>query len=355
MIDLSKRVSEFVFILGAGFSKPAGAPLMANFLERAEQLIGSSASLQAVSRAISELQIAHSKADLDLYDLEAVFGIFEMARLIPIAQLPALQNENAALELISSLKAAIAETLEVSTLFPRTAPIPEYLSFAELIGGLNHPTGQFEHRCSILTFNYDLIVDHTLLFGYGYDYCLNDGAPTRTPLLKLHGSLNWASCECGEITPWHIGSYLQDRRFLDADRIRLPLSTRLNEARLSHCGKNVGSDPVIVPPTWSKADHHHAIAKVWRRAAGELANAENIFVIGYSLPQSDAFFRYLYALGAIGDQLIKRFWVFNPDAATKSRFEELLGKAVARRFRFSQTPFPDCVREIKNELKGHLT
>jgi hypothetical protein len=86
-------MSEFVFILGAGFSRPAGAPLMGDFLERAERVIGEIPGFQIVSKAISELQIAHSKADLDLYNIESVFGIFEMARLIGTTHLPSFHSK----------------------------------------------------------------------------------------------------------------------------------------------------------------------------------------------------------------------------------------------------------------------
>jgi hypothetical protein len=74
----------------------------------------------------------------------------------------------------------------------------------------------------------------------------------------------------------------------------------------------------------------------------ELSNAENIFVIGYSLPETDAFFRHLYALGSLGDRLIKRFWVFDLDrsGSVESRFRAVLGKAALSRFKYSSNGFP---------------
>jgi hypothetical protein len=38
---------------------------------------------------------------------------------------------------------------------------------------------------------------------------------------------------------------------------------------------------------------------VWRTAAQHLSEAEHIFIIGYSLPETDQFFRYLYGLGTV--------------------------------------------------------
>jgi hypothetical protein len=97
-------------------------------------------------------------------------------------------------------------------------------------------------------------------------------------------------------------------------------------------------------------EYHESLASVWHQAALELSDAEKIFVIGYSLPETDSFFRYLYALGAIGDRLIKRFCVFHPDASTKGRFDQLLGKAAATRFQFRPLGFPDCLSEIAGEV-----
>jgi hypothetical protein len=83
---------------------------------------------------------------------------------------------------------------------------------------------------------------------------------------------------------------------------------------------------MIVPPTWSKTAHYEAIAPVWRRAATHLAEARDIIVIGYSLPLTDELFRYLYALGSVGQRRLRRFWVIDSDQSgdVRQRFENLL-------------------------------
>src|SRR5882672_30995 len=76
-----------VFILGAGASVHAGAPVMRDFLDQAG-LIGRSEpgtedrrAFEIVTRARSELQLVHSKAQFDLRNLESVFAAFEMAEV----------------------------------------------------------------------------------------------------------------------------------------------------------------------------------------------------------------------------------------------------------------------------------
>jgi len=114
----------------------------------------------------------------------------------------------------------------------------------------------------------------------------------------------------------------------------------------------VTGEPVIVPPTWNKADSHRSLSRVWSRGALELSQAENIIVIGYSMPETDAFFRYLYALGTVGPVMLKRFWVFDPDTtgAVEKRFENLLGHGAKPRFKYFARRFNEAISILKSEL-----
>jgi len=81
-------MAETVFILGAGASKEAGAPLMREFLDVAEDLLWANEvhpygeDFERVFNAISDLQRVYSKANLDIINIENVFAAFEMGQLI---------------------------------------------------------------------------------------------------------------------------------------------------------------------------------------------------------------------------------------------------------------------------------
>jgi hypothetical protein len=111
-------------------------------------------------------------------------------------------------------------------------------------------------------------------------------------------------------------------------------------------------DPLIVPPTWNKTQYHKELQAVWRRAAQRLAEAENIFVIGYSLPPTDEFFRYLYALGTTGQVWLKRFWVFDPDqsGSVERRFRRLLGPMAKSKFKVHKEVFSHAIEQLTSEL-----
>ena len=83
-------MSNTVFVLGAGASKEAGAPLMADFLEVADEirarknLIGQYTldRFNQIFEARGSLQSIFSKADLDIHNIESLFAAFEMIDLL---------------------------------------------------------------------------------------------------------------------------------------------------------------------------------------------------------------------------------------------------------------------------------
>lgn len=354
-------MAEVVFILGAGASRQGGAPLMADFLDvadglwRTNRVSHKEEFFKDVFAAIGRMQAVHSKAQLDLNNIESVFNAFVMARILNKFPGDTGFSDKAAEE---ALKQLIATTLEQTLVFPIqsgriVAPKP-YEAFADLLNHLRkeaHP----QRTVAVLTFNYDMAADFAMHRHHlGPDYCLDDTSPQAVPLLKLHGSMNWGVCsKCGAVIPWHLHDFFRafNYQFLEGNPdIRFDIWSKFN--KFAHCDTTVEPLPFLVPPTWNKTDHHETIRVVWQRAAKELANVENIFVIGYSLPETDAFFRTLYALGVVGDMPLKRMWVYNPDAAgsVEERFRQLVGPGAEARFRYLPMLFSDAITHIKQEF-----
>ncbi len=266
---------------------------------------------------------------------------------------------------VASLKKVIVTTLEKTIGFPAKAkesyigaPYP-YEEFAGLIRHLVSdavPT----HTVSVVTFNYDIAVDMAMFRGrFGIDYGLSPiTQPEGIPLLKLHGSLNWAlKSENHEIVPLTLQDYLQEYHlmsFSDSSTCRIPIGTQLQEYFSKHTKIKVNPEPVIVPPTWNKVEYYQSISQVWARAAKELSEAEYIFIIGYSLPETDAFFRLLYALGTVGEAPLDKIEIFNPDdrREIKERFRSLLGPGALARFKYNEQTFAASIGNIKNYFLG---
>lgn len=355
-------MSNVVFILGAGASRQCGAPLMFDFLDVASDLLRSNAvqekraEFEKVFATIGALQAVHSKAQLDLNNIESVFTVLELGRIIQ--KVPSLQPGEI-IGVIAALKELIVKTLEVTIAFPIKgqnigAPAP-YEAFGGLLRHLYNEAFP-QQTAAVISFNYDIAADMAMFRnGLGPDYIIErpPGHHTYVPLLKLHGSLNWATEKATrKIRPFHLTSYLQHYRidvFHDQSEIRVPIGSQLVAYFKQHAAIEVDAEPVIVPPSWNKADYHNALSDVWAAAAKHLSEAEQIFVIGYSLPETDSFFRHLYALGSVGNTPLRRIAVFNPDSsgATNERFQALLGPGASARYEYHESTFEQAIGHIK--------
>jgi hypothetical protein len=374
-------IGNTVFILGAGASKEAGAPLMNDFLDAADLLHrtgripdpADQIDFELVAEGRAALDAVYAKASIDSDNLESVFGAFEMAAMFR-QDLGRLSMGEVG-RLPDAIRRVIVRTLEESMAFrinDVNKPVaPDTCNqFVDVLGHMQKAGAS----PTVITFNYDLGLDLALaLNGVTPDYCLpqrprNKEVPAietaLTPkeqppsikLLKLHGSLNWLPCkgergECAEIAALPMREeYLQQ----DHDGTRrawLRLTGWLRQC--PHChGPSNEPRPVIVPPTWNKThhDHHRGISAVWREAAHALRSATTIVVLGYSLPPTDQFFRYLYALGTVGDARLQRFLVVDISAAAEETFQTLLGQGVTRRFMFRKYHFSQAMTLMSNFL-----
>ena len=289
-----------VIVLGAGASAAAGGPLMADFLDRAEALKRQInepikqvlTEFNEVFDAMAELRTIFNKSYLDIDNIEVLFGAIEMGlRVGKFAQ----KSEQEIQRLRDSLITVIVRTLEESIEFPLrdkqiTPPTPYDQLAKALRETFGNQQGNDYSHCSFITFNYDIALEYALRFErMQFDYCLRlSESRDGFPLLKIHGSINWGTCpECQDIVdvpivrkPWGVGTP--------------PSSTHLwmsqsGMLQFAHHNLEQSSPRFIVPPTWDKTAHQNGLGEVWKQARIELESAENVFVIGYSLPETDMF------------------------------------------------------------------
>lgn len=367
-----QKESRTVFILGAGASagigqgQETGVPLMRDFLDVAYELYRTHTDLEyadsfeVVFNALKDLQGIYAKALIDLRNVESAFAAFEMMELFE--KDPKSKVKTYADHMRNLIITTVTETTRFSLKDGKLVSQPPYEDFVRLL--INKLVTDMKRKCAIITFNYDLAVDVALAnWKIPFHYCLNPDENTDgIPLLKLHGSLNWKKCanadECDKIhivdvpstmpqphcqikSPWHPG--ITYRPF-QATNLTTP------------CNHGIKSVPIIVPPTWNKNKHYKEIEGVWQAAQNELKFAENIVVCGYSLPETDMFFRYLFALGTFGDVRLKRLLVCNPDGVNpphrgevEERFRSMLGRISEDRFEFkngSEGRFDQCIPHV---------
>ena len=157
----------------------AGAPLMNSFIHTAQRIQRSSnpplypkeqAYFDLVFKARTLLQQVHSKSELDISNIETLFGTFEMAALV--GKLGTLSDEEIT-QLPIAMNYLIAKTIETRLQFPadtnHTHPPKPYGTFVDSI--VRALDKQEKGSVSLITFNYDLGLDFSLHYNsIPYEY-----------------------------------------------------------------------------------------------------------------------------------------------------------------------------------------
>jgi hypothetical protein len=163
----------------------------------------------------------------------------------------------------------------------------------------------FEERASVITFNYDDLLDRALflatrkIHGYrGWDPDIGYGFLCRgatqllgggvyasemqsTIVLKLHGSVNWRA-RLGAAKPYSIDSICHTEDW--------------DEEEDEFVDVHLEREPFIVPPVMQKASlvNEPLLRFLWSRAFRLLGQADRIIFLGYSFPPTDLAARFLF-------------------------------------------------------------
>jgi hypothetical protein len=355
-----------VIVFGAGASVDFGVPTMDRFIDTADDLRSGSGEINKAHFDLffdvihNRLRQLHAKSAVDLDNIESVFGLVEMASLL--RRMPGF-DESQIDDLSEALRTVLVETIIHSGKFAYSRerqwdPPSSYLSVARQFDKKNSYAP--EDALSLITFNYDLGLDFALHWlDDEIDYGLGrTNGHSGVPLYKLHGSLNWVTCKkCGTVRAIPLEQVFRahaGRRSMTAPSTTLPLDPRRAHSVLGpHCEGDTQPFKVgLVPPSWNKTQYWRQLSSVWAAAAKEIASAHELVVIGYSMPESDSFFRDLLALGLEGPTRIRSLQVVNPNGQVGSRFERLLGPETRGRFRSSQETFRDWVNRTYGPSQG---
>ena len=179
----------------------------------------------------------------------------------------------------------------------------------------------------IVTFNWDIL--HEVILwrydlwsyrdGYGFS-CGSQGhkeKPTRVLMLKLHGSVNWVQgndrnpvSEIANIPDFFVDSKDWDRR------------EHYNQAQVDLGRK-------LVLPTYLKdISSNRSLLDTWTKAHKLIAQAKELFVIGYSLNPVDHPARLLFGTALSENATLNHVTVVSPEITEWGRFLDNLNKKV---------------------------
>ncbi len=391
-----------VYVIGAGFSKPAGGPLMPEFFDAMQ---GCSYAAEASDEDKGCLKFAldfrremakiSDIFSFDLDNLESLFGLLEVK-----ISAGACTDEDRRKFVI-----AILRTLELTINVPggpsglagvhcnwddfgkakqrilqvyseqKAGLLWLYYAFANMIGR-THYLGSNLLKDAVISFNYDLILDRAFAdLGYPVNYHLastdftSDYHKTVStiyegsiPFLKLHGSANWFRCLCpNHLQRVYVASPKTPGNGRDVLRRSLAACPKCNPTGENPCGDQAKNHiPFIVPPTWNKAAYQDGLYTVWNEALKVMQSAGRIVMIGFSLPDTDLFFRFLLAGGVQVGRGVE-VYVVDPSPAVAERYKRFLSaNFTANRFhwggdnqhfeKFNGSCLPHIARWISREV-----
>lgn len=284
------------YIIGAGFSRYAGLPLMNDFFFKAKDLYlklnnEERKTFDKIFDFYKEYSEVKNFMNMDLMNIEELLSIIEMNQF--------LNDSRTKKYYTNFIKIVIENSTKVSSQLHDIHPRKIRNKYLEFI---NHVYGFKEHNLKsiksmkptllqngIISLNYDLVLENTILsnslynieFGYGISDKYIDHRflqwQNKLQLAKIHGSINFRD----------------------------------------------GISYLIVPPTWNKTSETK-IRPIWKLANDLITNSENLIFIGYSLPITDLYVKYLLINGIQNCKNLKRIVVICPDKdnSVRTRYED---------------------------------
>lgn len=298
-------MQNVVYVIGAGFSAPLGLPLISDFIVKAKDQFFSDpdrySHFQEVFDRISALAVTKNYFAADLFDIEEVLSILEMGDTFS-----GTFSKEAFTRFLADViayytpdwtGASRSHVNWVGSAFGGTPLAANYgffladlcgiqLSRSEAQGGqiftcsaVPEPT----NRYGVITLNYDRVLenlwDHVaanyeVAGPLGLTRDPSEKAVGRALIAKLHGSIDTGD---------------------------------------------------MVPPTWSKG-MQESIRGAWRLAFDMLQNANHIRIMGYSLPEADAYVRYLLKAALTKSKHLKTIDVvcLDPDGSARARYDSFI-------------------------------
>ena len=319
MAENPERPFYRLFVLGAGFSRPAGLPLSEELLKRVRREVRSYFEYHADWEGALEREIQEWTS---LYpgqpvDLERVLAYSHRKHHLRLSGSNRYFDHGS--RSIVAAREAIQQILIRAT--PSDTPTL-YQDFA----------GQLCPNDLVLTFNYDTLLEqvlediakpYTLTPEWWLSEDIPESGPQYVDLLKLHGSIDWYDRHYhDDAMRWHIegGVDVPDRDPIFGPNPSVP-SESLSKGPTEVFGRNILSRifrvpnhsdyfpikdglgahvvPFILPPAYDKLLGYDAILDLWENLHRTQDAFSSIVVIGYSMPPYDS-----YAFESLGQLLV---------------------------------------------------
>lgn len=330
---------DLLLVLGAGATRGAEfverqhplclPPLNADFFTQLQRVQSAKhqGNINDVLRDVQALYGSNYSVTLEQYvtQLESMLEIADLATVKSIA-FPKARLERMRQRLLVALSAVLEESADVakSTSVARLHPCAHHRALV----------GVLQPRDTIISFNYDCVIDHALRshadgkWSAKYGYCFpNPGRVTRhnawdstdapdgmnqsINLLKLHGSLNWRPLPLG-----------------DADEIRL------RERPYKQGGDK---EYELVPPENRKHISERRVLKaLWGAAERAIRSSRQLVFVGFSFTPTDLHVDSLFRMALGKNTRLDEIVIVNPNRDHRQAIRAVCRSQLDREVRLTQ-------------------
>lgn len=353
---------DTTILLGAGSSADAGVPLMSHFVDRMWELASRGRSARGLlnpdhrSRLEKAIEVRES---LVPYHSRAAFDDWNIEDILSILSFSVLSGEPNADDRYAAMVGGIALTIDLSCDIQHSGRLDvtdgrssgQYHSF--WVNLLTHCGQKNLQPPTIITFNYDLVLERSLLLGL----CGSQGSNlwNKLPWDGLVVKHHFAEQEPLTMRREELGRREDGRSILVAGESENPCVIEILKphgslgfhrrpapsSRPELPGFYTVEDPLIVPPVSNKSGNDQLIC-IWKRAIEVLRSSRRLVACGYSMPATDSYMRFFLktALGPnlnLSEVLVfdPILWTDGPDCSSmQSRFQACFTQEFSRRVQF---------------------
>ena len=319
-----------VWVLGAGASAEAGAPTVPQFKRIAEEL---RLKLESDEREAFDSVLGFWDTHARSLNIEQFFGYVDSPALVRATHVVSPHQDHID-DVRRKTLYLIAKVIAVS-LGRQVSDLHE--KFAENF---------IKRGGDTITFNWDITLDRAMVskearVDYSFPKPSDWGKTNWYPhtLLKLHGSLNWKFCrECNCVDP------------LDEKETATDWFLGKSALVCGACGRSDNTEVLMIPPVLTKlADKSSVMTAIWKRAFEVLRGAKQVFIIGYSFPETDLQSRVLISRGLTESKDLEQIFVVTKPkfGSERQRFEDRYIEALAHSGKRDKVRFEyDTFREF---------
>jgi hypothetical protein len=307
-------MENVVYILGAGFSAPLGLPVMSNFLEKAKDAYFSNKEKYSyftdVFDEIKKMSIIKNYFNADLFNIEEILSILEMNNSLA---------ENETKNRFVDFLCDVIEFYSPKISFVNKHALQAHDWYSNLF--LKKDKGYAFYISALLNLTYK-----------NKFVCNSDGSRER----EIYCYHNKESNNKYSVITFNydltIENYMKsinEYYYLKNFDTSIIINYGFNLEKLHGCIKKKN----IVAPTWNK-NLNNDILPSWKNAHNLISKANHIRIIGYSLPETDTYIKYILKSAIVENEHLKSIDVLCYDI--KSEVEERYTKFIKYpKFRFS--------------------